>query len=262
VAGRLPRRFQGVSFDREPIMSLEREYPYIVREVRHYIRTLSEQLAKGQGIWFTGKTGTGKTTLAMLISKAAMEADHTVAIYSLPRLLAMLRETYAENARFSLNELIDRLCAVELLHIDDVGAQQTSPWVLEQLYTIVNTRYEDGRALLVTTNLVGTDEEHDPLVDGGEDDPSPADASDPDERDHPARRLRQQIGKRTVSRIYEMCGEPFLLFGTDHRMHADWRMPSPASEPGAEPPRWDPFDNSTWEEEQPRYGRPRAQPLD
>ena len=38
-------------------------------------------------MWFTGAIGTGKTTLAMLISKAAMEADHTVAIYSLPRLL-------------------------------------------------------------------------------------------------------------------------------------------------------------------------------
>ena len=90
----------------------------------------------------------------MLISKAAMEADRTVAIYSLPRLLALLRDTYQDDAPYSLNELIDRLCAVDLLHIDDVGAEQTSPWVLEQLYTIVNTRYEDGRAILLTTNLV------------------------------------------------------------------------------------------------------------
>ena len=89
----------------------------------------------------------------MLISKAAMEADRTVAIYSLPRLLALLRETYDDDAEFSLNELIDRLCSVDLLHIDDVGAEQSSPWVLEQLYTIVNTRYEDGRAVLLTTNL-------------------------------------------------------------------------------------------------------------
>ena len=81
----------------------------------------------------------------MLVSKTAMEADHTVAIYSLPRLLAMLRDTYADDAEYSLTDLIDRLCAVDLLHIDDVGAEQTSAWVLEQLYTIVNTRYEDGR---------------------------------------------------------------------------------------------------------------------
>ena len=76
-------------------------------------------------MWFTGDVGTGKTTLAMLISKAAMEADRTVAIYSLPRLLGLLRDTYDDDARYSLSELLDRLCAVDLLHIDDVGAEQT-----------------------------------------------------------------------------------------------------------------------------------------
>jgi len=244
VAGRLPRRFREVSLDREPLVSIERANPHVVREVRQYIRSISERLADGKGIWFTGKVGTGKTTLAMLISKAAMEADQTVAIYSLPRLLAMLRETFDDDARYSLSELVDRLCSVDLLHIDDVGAEQTSPWVLEQLYTIVNTRYEDGRALLLTTNLVGNEE---------------SGAGKPED---PAEPLQRQIGHRTVSRIYEICGDPLPLFGDDHRMQAGWRMPAPAAAEPAEPPRWDPFDDSTWEDEEPRYGRPRTQPLD
>ena len=126
-----------------------------MREVRNYIRRISENLAAGRGIWFSGDVGTGKTTLAMLISKAAMEADHTVAIYSLPRLLSILRETYDDDARYRLTEFIDMLCSVDLLHIDDVGAEQSTDWVLEQLYTIFNTRYEDGKAVLLTTNLVG-----------------------------------------------------------------------------------------------------------
>ena len=154
LEGRIPRRYREVSFEREPLISIERANPHVVREVRQYMRTIAEQLDAGRGLWFTGDVGTGKTTLAMLISKAAMEADRTVAIYSLPRLLAQLRDTYQDNAQYSLNELIDRLSAVDLLHVDDVGAEQTSPWVLEQLYTIVNTRYEDGKAILLTTNLV------------------------------------------------------------------------------------------------------------
>src|SRR5687768_14289684 len=154
VAGRIPKAFREVSFDREPLPSIERSFRDVVREVRRYCDSIGEQLDAGRGIWFTGDVGTGKTTLAMLISKTAMQADRTVAIYSLPRLLSMLRETFRDDAPFSLSQLVDKLCSVELLHIDDVGAEQTTAWVLEQLYTVVNTRYEDRRSLILTTNLI------------------------------------------------------------------------------------------------------------
>jgi DNA replication protein DnaC len=201
LEARVPRRYREVSFEREPLISIERANPHVVREVRQYVRTIREQLDSGRGIWFTGDVGTGKTTLAMLISKSAMEADRTVAIYSLPRLLSQLRDTYQDDAQYSLAELIDRLSAVDLLHVDDVGAEQTSPWVLEQLYTIVNTRYEDGKAILLTTNLV--------TVHGDE-------------------ALREQIGERTVSRIYEICGDPKPMFGEDRRLEASFAAPEPA----------------------------------
>ena len=212
VAGRLPKRFREVSFEREPVASMN---DALLREVRSYVRAIDQRLDEGRGIWFVGGVGTGKTTLAMLISKAAMEADRTVAIYSLPRLLALLRDTYDDDAQFSLNELIDRLCAVDLLHIDDVGAEQSSSWVLEQLYTIVNTRYEDGKALVLTTNLG-----QEALVD--------------------------QIGPRTVSRIYEICGMPLPMHGADHRVPQHMRVEGPVVD-----------EDAIWEGAAPsRYGRP------
>ena len=154
VAGRIPKAFREVSCEREPLPSIQRAHPHVVREVRQYCDSVTEQLAAGRGMWFTGDFGTGKTTLAMLISKTAMERDHTVAIYSLPRLLTMLRETFRDDSAHSLSQLMDKLCSVDLLHIDDVGAEQTTSWVLEQLYTVVNTRYEDERSLILTTNLI------------------------------------------------------------------------------------------------------------
>jgi DNA replication protein DnaC len=83
-------------------------------------------------------------------------------------------------------ELIDRLAAVDLLHIDDLGAEHRTDWVLEQLYAIVNARYEAERAIVATTNL------------------------EPDA-------LREALGDRTVSRLEEICGEPIPLHGPDRR---------------------------------------------
>jgi DNA replication protein DnaC len=216
LAGVIPRRYQGVSFDRSPVTLIE---PTVVREVRKYVDRLEQNLEDGKGIWFEGDVGTGKTTLAMLISAEALRQGHSVAIYSLPRLLGLLRETFDDESEASLSTLLDRLAAVELLHIDDVGAEQSSPWVLEQLYTIVNTRYEDGKALLLTTNL-----------------------------DHEA--LEEQIGPRTVSRIYEICGEPLPMWGDDQRIP----QPMPVAAPAAD-------EDAFWEGagDGPSYGR---RPLD
>jgi DNA replication protein DnaC len=172
-----------VSFDREPVAGMA---PHIVADVRRYVSDLDARLDEGRGLWFMGDVGTGKTTLAMLVSKAALERRRTVAIYSVPRLLAELRTTFGEDSETSYLNLIDALASVDLLHLDDVGAEKTSEWVLEQLYAIVNARYEERKAIVLTTNL------------------------DPEQ-------LAEQITERTVSRLLEMCGDPLPLFGEDRR---------------------------------------------
>ena len=245
VKGRIPKAFREVSFDREPVPSIQRSHPHVLREVRLFCGSVSDQLANGRGMWFTGDFGTGKTTLAMLISKTAMEHDHTVAIYSLPRLLAMLRETFRDGSEHSLSQLMDMLCSVDLLHIDDVGAEQTSPWVLEQLYTVVNTRYEDQRSIVLTTNLIQSERRR------------PANLPPEIEWDsRPDAELRAQIGDRTVSRLFEMCGDPLPMFGDDRRLESQFEMP--AAEPVASTP--DPFDDSRWDEFDRGYGQPRRSP--
>ena len=180
----IPPKYRGVSFDRPPITELERT---VVNVVREYVDGLEENLAAGRGLWLMGDVGTGKTSLAMLVSKSAIERGRSVAIYSLPRLLGRIRKTYdAETGEQSYDDFIDRLTTVDLLHVDDLGAEKSSDWVLEQLYAIVDSRYEQERPMVVTTNL-----------------------------DEPA--LREQIGARTVSRLVEICGDPLPLFGDDLR---------------------------------------------
>ena len=182
LSGIIPRKYRGVSFDRPPVTEIAAP---VAAAVRRYVARIDDNLAAGRGLWFFGSVGTGKTTLAMLVSSHALEAGHSVAIYSLPRLLAQIRTTFDDDRGNSYTDLLDRLTAVDLLHIDDVGAEKTSPWVLEQLYAIVNARYEDERAVIITTNL---------------------------EREE----LAEQINERTVSRLEEMC-EVLPLWGADAR---------------------------------------------
>jgi DNA replication protein DnaC len=142
VASVIPRKFQGVSFDRPPV-STDIE-PMVVRVVRTWVEDMEANLEAGRGLWLMGDTGTGKTTLAMLVSKMALQDNHSVAIYSLPKLLARIRRTYdSEPGGDSYLSFFERLTSVDLLHIDDLGAEKRSDWVLEQLYALVNERYEE-----------------------------------------------------------------------------------------------------------------------
>ncbi len=184
LEGRVPKRYRGVSFDRPPVPEIARVAPDVVQEVRRYVRNVEENLNAGQGLWLMGDVGTGKTTLAMIVSKAALDAGRSVAIYSLPRLLNLIRGAIETDA--GMVGFLEQLAGVDLLHIDDLGVENTTDWVLEQLYSIVNTRYEDERAMIVTTNL-----SYDDLV--------------------------LQLGDRTISRLVAICGNGLPLYGQDDR---------------------------------------------
>lgn len=191
LAGRIPRRYRDVSFDRPPVSDIARAAPDQIQSVRRYVRDIEANLESGRGLWLQGDVGTGKTTLAMLVSKAALDAGRSVAIYSLPRLLNLLRESL--DSETGMLDFMDRLTAVDLLHLDDLGAENQTDWVLEQLYSIVNSRYEAQRTIVATTNLM------------------------PDE-------LSDRLGARTVSRLVEICGDLIPLYGEDKRR--EFRIPA------------------------------------
>ncbi len=180
----IPRRYRDVSLE---IARNDGVKPIVLKVIGDFIESLDSHLDQGRGLWLTGNVGTGKTALAMLISKSALENGRTVAIYSLPKLLARVRATYEKDfGGDSYTEFFARLVSLDLLHIDDLGVEKRSDWVLEQLYSIVNERYEMERSMLVTTNL---DQEA----------------------------LEEQIGERTVSRLIEICGPPLTIDGDDLR---------------------------------------------
>ncbi len=174
-----------MGFDRNPVREMD---PNVVREVKHFCRSIDERLDRGEGLWFQGPRGTGKTTLAMLVSLHALQAQRAVAIYTVPQLLAEIRKTYDDDSRHDYLDLTSRLASVDLLHLEDMAVARTNEWVLEQLYTIINDRYQDERSVVFT-----------------------ADVEEPPD-------LAQHVGERTYSRLIEMCGDPKQLSGDDRRI--------------------------------------------
>jgi DNA replication protein DnaC len=183
LEGQIPRQFREISFENSVVFDIERTLPSQVRAVRGFVRTLEANLDDGHGLWLMGGPGTGKTTMAMIVSRNAIAAGRSVAIYSCPRLLGVIRESIDGSGML---DFLDRLARVDLLHIDDLGAERKTEWVVEQLYTIINARYEAKRSMLVTSNL------------------------SPEE-------LEEQLGARIVSRLEGMCGEPLPFYGSDAR---------------------------------------------
>jgi DNA replication protein DnaC len=198
VASAIPPRYRGVSFDRPPVSDMARDMGsrHIVAAVGAFAEGLDENLAAGRGLWMMGSTGTGKTTLGMLVAKTALAAGHTVAVYFTPKLLTQIRQTYqATESEDAYEAFFRRLTSVDLLYIDDLGAERHTDWVVEQLYALVNERYENQRSMLITSNA-------DRDVEEGR------------------RQLEGQIGSRTVSRLIEICDDPLPLFGPDRREQA------------------------------------------
>ena len=182
LASQIPKKYRGVSFDRHPVTNME---PTFVRAVRRFCDKLDGHLDAGDSFGFFGDRGTGKTTLAMLITIEAMRRGRTVAVYTGPDLLSAIRRTYDDN---SYGSLMESLVAVDLLHIEDLSVARPTEWVLEQLYTVVNSRYQDERSITFTADVR-----------------MPSD-------------LGTSIGDRSVSRLEEMCGERLIgIFGADRR---------------------------------------------
>jgi DNA replication protein DnaC len=240
--GGIPKRFRGVSFDRKPVCDLD---PYVLRHVRGFVHGIDQHLDTGRGLWFHGDVGTGKTSLAMLVAKDALDRGRTVAVYPVPRLLAVIRQTYGNEGGDSYASMFRRLSTVDLLVLDDLGAERQTEWVLEQLYVLVNERWQDQRSVVVTTNAPAPDTadarselraEIDALRrarEGGSSADRLADVVGRLERvaerlaelesaggADPVARLRDQVGARTVSRLIEICDDPIPIMGPDLRMTA------------------------------------------
>lgn len=103
-------------------------------------------------LFLWGPVGSGKTSLGTCVYRAWLANGAAGMWFSVPGLLNAIRAGFDRETRSYLpNELVDAVCTVPVLLLDDIGAERVTDWVAAQLYEVVNRRQE--RPTIFTSNL-------------------------------------------------------------------------------------------------------------
>lgn len=100
-----------------------------------------------------GNYGSGKTHLAAAIGNARLERGDMVLFITVPDLLDYLRSTYGPSSEVGYDEMFDRVRQAPLLILDDLGAENPSPWAREKLFQLLNYRHSRRLPTVITTNI-------------------------------------------------------------------------------------------------------------
>ena len=100
-----------------------------------------------------GSAGTGKTHLLQAIGWVSLDAGRQPKFISVARYLDKLRATFTDDSPVSFEAVYRPLEAAQMLLLDDIGAERLTSWGQEQLYKVVNHRYQERLAMAVSMNL-------------------------------------------------------------------------------------------------------------
>ncbi|MBM3771912.1 MAG: DNA replication protein DnaC [Acidimicrobiia bacterium] len=188
-AANIPKRYQHCS-----IGNFKAYNESIERAVAQARKLVDEFPAVGRGLFLEGQPGVGKTHLAVAVLREVMQSKGARGLfYDTRDLLRVIRGTYNESTHTTELDVLRPVMTADLLVLDDLGAEKTSEWVEETMNLIVNTRYNERRPTLFTSNYEDIPDDTDPNS------------------------LLFRIGYRMRSRLHEMC-EFIVLDGADYRM--------------------------------------------
>ncbi len=148
------------------------------------------------GLLLMGPCGAGKTHLAVAALKQLLLRGHDGLFYDYRELLKEIQASYNPESQATEMGVLEPVLSAELLLLDDLGASKPSAWALETVGHILNTRYNERRVTLLTTNYLDT------AVGSPEPVRLPSGQAVAPAREEA---LADRIGQRIRSRLYEMC---------------------------------------------------------
>ncbi|HEX8845121.1 MAG TPA: ATP-binding protein [Pyrinomonadaceae bacterium] len=189
----IPRRYSGCSLQSyKPAKGNSSQllaFNYAFRLVREYPDV-------DRGLLLMGACGVGKTHLSVAILRSLSEKGVPCLFYEFGALLKEIQNSYNAISQTSELKVLAPIFEAEVLVLDELGASKPTDWVRDTMMQIINTRYNDKKLTIFTTNY----------LDGRR-----------SERDET---LEDRIGVRLRSRLYEMC-KTVLIEGEDYRKKFD-----------------------------------------
>ncbi len=162
------------------------------------------------GLLLIGPIGVGKTHLAVgILKELVLRKSVPCLFYDYRELLKEIQNSYNPTVNTTEMAILQPVFEAEVLVLDELGAVKPTEWVWDTVSLILNTRYNNKRTTIITTNFA---DQPPAMVDS---------ARDVTARNQATRALREEtlgdrIGERMRSRLHEMCRKVEMK-GSDFR---------------------------------------------
>ncbi len=186
-AAQLPARYDVCHFHNYKPQNPSQESAF-----RYSTQLTMDYPAVDRGLLLIGSVGVGKTHLAVSILKGLTERGFKCLFYEFGKLLKEIQDSYNPNTQASELGVLAPVLNTDILVLDELGASKPTDWVRDTMAHVINSRYNDKRLTIFTTNYPDTRQS---------------------ERDEV---LEDRIGTRLRSRLYEMC-QTIVMTGDDYR---------------------------------------------
>jgi DNA replication protein DnaC len=213
IAAHIPSRYEHCelnTFRHDP----DDKTQWSLRDARFLAgRFVEEYPTDKTGLLFVGSVGVGKTHLSVGIIKDLIREKGIHCLFCDYReLLKSIQNSYNASVQATEMEILRPVFDAEVLVLDELGAVRSTEWVFDTVNYILNSRYNENKTTIITTNFPDRPEQHNPV----DDNPRSYSAAD-----RAARRetLGDRIGERIRSRLHEMC-KKVEIEGPDFRQHS------------------------------------------